>query len=477
MGTHRHPARPVPGTPEHRAWVLDRIRAYLDETGLPLARVVRDGFVAREKLMHPRANVTTRDVTLAGGFSVLLDSIAAEPCRRSPPPVDVSALDYDDVPDTAPGGLPEAEPERQLFGIPGALPRGVSVLETTARAVEPRELVELQRARVEAAESKRRLDDALRELHTADLRAGVVARLADAPEPQPIVRRERASGLREATAVVLASDLHIEEVVNPRAIEGRNAYSPDIARARIERMAEGALWLIDMHRSRFEIRDLVLWLGGDCIAGYLHEELEETNALSPIEAVLFCHELLAGLIRSVLEKGGLERLIIPANVGNHGRTTHRMRAKTRVENSYEFLLYRHLKETFAADPRVEFAIAAGSHLYLEVYEQTLRFLHGDDVRFWGGVGGVTIPIRKALAAWESFRRADLTVMGHFHQLLHGRDFVVNGSLIGYNEYALSIKAEYEPPQQGFFLLDSRRGRCCATPIWVDDERETWRASA
>ena len=49
------------------------------------------------------------------------------------------------------------------------------------------------------------------------------------------------------------------------------------------------------------------------------------------------------------------------------------------------------------------------------------------------------------------------------------NFVSNGSLIGYNEYALSIKAKYEPPQQAFFLIDAERGKRHSTPIWVDDE--------
>src|SRR5690606_25695069 len=151
-----------------------------------------------------------------------------------------------------------------------------------------------------------------------------------------------------------------------------------------------------------------------------------------------------------------------------GRTTRKKRAKTRVQNSYEFLLYKQLEQRFAGEPRIEFTIAGGSHLYLDVYDQTIRFHHGDDVRYWGGVGGLTIPLHKSLAAWESFRHADLTCVGHFHQLLHGRDFVVNGSLVGYSEFALSIKAQFEPPQQAFFLVDSRRGRCCSTPLWVDE---------
>ena len=42
----------------------------------------------------------------------------------------------------------------------------------------------------------------------------------------------------------------------------------------------------------------------------------------------------------------------------------------------------------------------------------------------------------------------------------------NGSLIGYNAYALSIKASFEPPTQTYFLLDKKRGRTMTAPIYL-----------
>ena len=762
------PGKPARGSGTLRVLALARVREYLESGGK-----TRDGFLAWPRNVAPR--LCTSDLQSVGGFA----AIAAE--IRSGD-IDV-ALDFDDVPDTSPG----------LSADTKAKPAFTSV-----RDPEPRELLELRREREKRSEAERRLKSALDALAEAEQRAGVVADLR-AAEPPPIVRRERASGLREATAVVCASDLHLEEVVNPAAIEYRNAFNPEIAKARMLRMAQAIPRLIEKERSMFAIRDLVLWLGGDMITGYLHEENPETNALTPIEAVLFAYELLAQLIRYQLDHADVEKITIAATVGNHGRchdaetelltrdgwktydrltvgelvATYRMddglcewqplldvyvaaydgpmyrvrtrtanfvvtprhrmvrrdfhngshrfehmedmdasgtagagcfpkcaegtatelpgvtddeltllgwvltdgcyhgkdrtvalyqskphgidalnslltrlkieyttktrlrpppciegkqvknvlpetrfnisrasarrilellpdkkrlpewtydlskrqfdvllagllagdghvrrservlygrrefltqvqalavvngvparlrednrgnhvlslpsakytfiaskdwgksvvrgqydgtiwcgtvangtlitrrngiplvsgnttkftHAKTRVENSYEFLLYRHLQQSFAHEPRVSFHIAAGSHLYLEVYEQTIRFHHGDDIKYAGGVGGITIPIRKALSSWSSFRHADLSVFGHWHQLLHGRDFVVNGSLIGFNEYALMIKAEYEPPQQAFFLMDSKRGRCCATPIWVDSDDEGWR---
>jgi len=84
------------------------------------------------------------------------------------------------------------------------------------------------------------------------------------------------------------------------------------------------------------------------------------------------------------------------------------------------------------------------------------------------VGGIYIPTNKAIAQWNKGVRADLDVFGHFHQFIDAGNFVANGSLIGYNAYALRIKADYEPPKQAFFLVNKRfNSKSIVTPIFVE----------
>jgi hypothetical protein len=85
------------------------------------------------------------------------------------------------------------------------------------------------------------------------------------------------------------------------------------------------------------------------------------------------------------------------------------------------------------------------------------------------VGGIYIPVHKALAGWNRGQRADLDLFGHFHQQVDGGSFVCNGSLIGYNAFALSIKAALERPQQTLLLIDKKRGRTCTWKILVEDK--------
>jgi hypothetical protein len=137
-------------------------------------------------------------------------------------------------------------------------------------------------------------------------------------------------------------------------------------------------------------------------------------------------------------------------------------------NSYEQFMYYSLASYYASNPQVEFLINDSYHTYMNVYNYRLRFHHGDYIRYRGGVGGPTIPINKAIAQWNKSKKADIDLFGHFHQFIDGGDFIVNGSLIGYNAFAMSIKATYEEPKQIFFLIEKSRGKTSVSPIFLSD---------
>jgi len=271
----------------------------------------------------------------------------------------------------------------------------------------------------------------------------------------------------ESTAVMLCSDLHYEELVDPQKIDGLNEYNPTIATARFRKVFQNGLKLVDMCRSKSNISKLVIWLGGDLIAGYIHDELMESNAMSPIEASLDVYKLCISAIDFMVQNGDFEEIVIVTNVGNHGRTTDKIRISTSVENNYEWLLYNFLMHHYAKSKIVKFKLSRGYFNYLDIYNFTLRFHHGNYLRYAGGVGGITIPLNKAISQWNQSKQAYLDVFGHWHQRFSTKNAVGNGSIIGYGPYALSIKASFEKPQQAFFLINPKAGKTVEAPIFVD----------
>jgi len=271
----------------------------------------------------------------------------------------------------------------------------------------------------------------------------------------------------ESTAIILCSDLHYEETVDPRTVDGLNEYNITIAKERFHKVFQNGLKLIEMCRSKSNIKKLVLWLGGDLISGYIHEELVENNAMSPIEASIDVYKLCVSAIDFLIEAGDFNEIVIVTSVGNHSRTTEKIRISTCVENNYEWLIYNFLSSHYEKSDIIKFKLSRGYFNYLDIYDYTVRFHHGNFIRYSGGVGGISIPINKAIAQWNQGKYADLDVFGHWHQRLSSKNFIVNGSIIGYGPYSLSIKAAFEKPQQSFFLVHPIWGKTVEAPIFVD----------
>jgi hypothetical protein len=280
--------------------------------------------------------------------------------------------------------------------------------------------------------------------------------------------RESSKDKRVATAFAALSDVHPGEDVAPETVNGMNAFNPAICSLRLRRWREGAEWLIREQQGMFTVRNLIVWLGGDLMTGYLHEELLESNFLSPIEEVLFIKRELSDALRYLLAHTECA-IRVPCNFGNHGRTSLKPRIQSAARNSYEWMMYHMLAQEFSGEPRIQFDIADGELLYTEIYSLVLRSNHGDPIKSNGGTGGVDVPINLAIMRWDQSRKAHVTIVGHHHQFQAGERIVRNGSVIGYNAFAIRIRASYEPPAQAFFLVDSKRGKCQNTPLWVGDK--------
>jgi len=270
----------------------------------------------------------------------------------------------------------------------------------------------------------------------------------------------------EAVAFMVASDWHVEETVNSNTVNGLNSYNLDIAKDRAEKFFQNGLRLVKIQQKDTKIDTIVMPLLGDFISNGIHDELMETNSLQPVDAVIFAQNLIASGIEYLLKDKSIKKIIIPCHSGNHGRITEKRRISTESGNSLEYFMYCQLANYFKGNSRIKFLVSQSYLSYLDVYGYTIRFHHGHAMRYAGGIGGITIPVNKAIAQWNKLQRADIEVFGHFHQKFDGGNFICNGSLIGYNAYALSIKASYEKPTQVFFCVSKRHGKTVVAPIFM-----------
>lgn len=268
----------------------------------------------------------------------------------------------------------------------------------------------------------------------------------------------------EAVAVVVASDWHVEENVKPETVNMTNEYTMAIAKKRSEKFFQHTLLLVQKEQHAVKIETLVLALIGDFFSGNIHDELMETCEVAPQDAMLFAQNIVASGIEFLLANSKL-KIIIPCCVGNHSRMTKKVHVSTEHGNSLEWAMYNFLAKYFSKEKRVTFVLSRSYHNYIDIFGYVIRFHHGHAIQSGGGIGGLTIPVLKAIAKWDNDKRADLDVFGHFHQLMHNAKFVINGSLIGDSPYGKRLGFTGRP-EQAFFLIDKKRGKTVSCPILV-----------
>ena len=270
------------------------------------------------------------------------------------------------------------------------------------------------------------------------------------------VRETKAKKGRDRCAFVVGlGDVHAGELVDPATVQGVNEYTPAIASARLGRFFNNTIKVFQKEAvSGVDMNVFVLGLMGDFITGYLHEDQLLTNTMSPMEETIFCFEHLRDGIQLLLDKLDVAVFEIPTCLGNHGRTTKRMLCNGADKTNFETIIYEMLRSHFKGNDRVRFLIEPSYATVLDVLGMRVRFTHGEKVRGNGGVGGITIPLNKWIdkANKEIRTRADYDVLAHHHTLLRGRNFMLNGSVIGTTAYGASLGYTNEPARQGAFVV-------------------------
>ena len=331
------------------------------------------------------------------------------------------------------------------------------VVELEQEAAKRSHSKEVSREKSKVREYEQRIEELEEELNAV---------VALVETPQSFLIKPSKSVENEAVAIAVASDWHVGEIVRSSQVSGLNEFNKEVCEARVANFFNNLVKLVKKESMSVKLDTLVLALLGDFITGTIHEDLAETNRLLPAEEILEAHGYLSSGIRHLIGELGVDIRVI-CHSGNHGRMTKKQRISAERGNSLEWYMYHVLRSEFEDDERVEFLIADGYHSYVEIFGYTIRFHHGHSLKYGGGIGGLYIPTNKAIAQWDKARQADLDVFGHFHQFVDGGKFICNGSLIGYNAYALNIKAGFEPPRQCFFLVDKDDGKTIVAPIIVD----------
>jgi hypothetical protein len=293
------------------------------------------------------------------------------------------------------------------------------------------------------------------------------------PWASPTVSRR----VQRGTPTLLLSDLHLDEVVDVDEMEGLNAFNREIAEQRLYKTFEQAIMTTRDSLQGTKWDGFNLMLGGDIVSGFIHEEITETNEGTVPATVDYWLDPLAAGIGMLIEEFG--KVHISGVVGNHGRLTRKPRAKRRVQDNFDWLIYRMLQRDFKNDGRVSWQVPDSADCMVKLYETNFLFTHGDQFRGGSGIAGALSPLmighaRKTRRQMIVDRPFDHLVMGHWHTYWAGKGIIVNGSLKGYDEYAYQGNFDFEVPQQAMWITTPENGVTFQWPLQVQDrKKERW----
>ena len=304
------------------------------------------------------------------------------------------------------------------------------------------------------------INDVKKEIHINDSVTKLLYNVNDYEYKQkPIPSYDDFNRKSTGVPVLMLSDIHYGEVVNPTELNGINEYNSKIAEKRINYCVDSALNIV-LNDWVYESEWFVMPLIGDIISGTIHDELTESNDQRILQLIISISDILIYQIEKVAKN--FKKVFVPCVVGNHGRLHKKFRAKGMVEENYEFIVYKLIERHFNNNENVIIHVSNSPDMRFDIFKKRFLLSHGNTLGGGGqGIAGI-LPLlyrgnyKKQEKATSLNNSYDVLLIGHYHQSLFLNKIIVNGTTKGPDEYSVNVlNIPYEAPSQNLFIVDKK----------------------
>jgi len=307
--------------------------------------------------------------------------------------------------------------------------------------------------------------------------------------------------VEERDVITIWSDFHADEVVKSEQMEGRNEYNRNVMLGRLWNLIRGIVYIVNSQRNSFDIGTLHIDLLGDFCSGNIHKELSETNEAPILQTSMMLSYVLAQAIISLLPY--FKDINITCLPGNHGRLFKKPEFKNKVINNYDTLIY-HITSMFLSEyikeGYIKFNIPESPECVIVRKGWGFLLGHSDQIKAWSGfpvygffrdnakqqklrklrsvlskndfvpsdsLDGAIVNMKNA----RSVSGYDFRECGHWHsmQVIDDWTTIINGSLLGGNEYSLNNLHTISEPTQTIAYLSKQWGLKGIEPIHCIDK--------
>lgn len=229
-------------------------------------------------------------------------------------------------------------------------------------------------------------------------------------------------------AVLILSDFHYGLLID----NVLNEYNVDIANERLETLLKKTIYYCQLHK----VQKLHLGLAGDLISGAIHLQSRIDAEEDLITQVINVGELLANFVNGL--KAYIPEVKVYGVIGNHSRVNADKKSNMPAEN-FERLIFKHIELRL---PNVRVCMnGLEDWITFKVKDQLVFMTHGDK----DSLSNIKLHSVNLLG-----RVPDRIYFGHIHHMNikddNGTEIVVNGSISGVDEFAMSLRCNTKPYQ-------------------------------
>jgi len=293
--------------------------------------------------------------------------------------------------------------------------------------------------------------------------------LAHKARPPKWAMRSVKDGARmhQVMPVTNFSDWHLDENVRPEEVQNKNKYNREIALARIKQYFGNVIKICTSYVKGYEYPGIEVVMAGDIFSGTIHDELKETNVDKILGSVVYWLDPMIAGLRLLADAFGQVHVVVV--VGNHGRLTKKPIAKMRARDNFDWLFAHLLRRELdrMGEKRISWHIDESHKAIFSVFDTKIIATHGDECKGGSGIAGMLSPQLIAFSRMKKVYDFDIWMCGHWHTRGAYRNIRVNGSGVGYNEFAMIRNFDFQLPQQDLFFIAPKRGVIADWPVFCD----------
>src|SRR6056297_2601646 len=267
---------------------------------------------------------------------------------------------------------------------------------------------------------------------------------------------KESKGLKDTSWLLMLGDYHYGLKVNSMEVGGLGEYNSQIARDRINLLADDIVRVRDYHINApdtLHIAFLGDMVDNSIMRGNQYGEVEFGVAQQVIEA----SELLVDFLIKL--SGAFKKIKCYGVFGNHGRITKNYKDSKREDN-FDRIIYHIIKKQISDMEGIKFEYTKSQHMLVDVSGWRFWLEHGDSVRGWSGLPFYGARREKANIQnmLSTFKESsDYVIMGHHHSKAEFLDIFINGAFPGGSKYSIGKLRKMNLPYQLLLGITKKRG--------------------